>query len=139
MDNNQSSMDSQQPQLTSIEDSRQLPATTDGMAVNITNHNHIQSGSTQNIYHNCNVNIPAPARADPKGLPNDQSSQSDEEEVDSNIEFDDCHRVILPQAMFAKFSGKKGNNDGDSGEKKKNSGEKEKNQPSKAQLNAAEQ
>ena len=107
MDNNRSSMDSQQSQLTSIEDSRQLPATTDGMAVNITNHNHIHSGSTQNIYHNCKVNNHAPAQAVPTGLPNDQSSQSDEKEVDSNIEFDDCHCVILPQAMFAKFSGKK--------------------------------
>ena len=107
MDNNRSSMDSQQSQLTSTEDLRQLPATTDDMAINITNNNHIYSGSTQNIYHNCKLNNLAPAPAVPTGSPNDQSSQPAEEEVNSNIEFDDCHRVILPQAMFAKFSEKK--------------------------------
>jgi len=144
MDNNGSSMDSQQSQLTSTEDLQQLPATTDAMAVNISNHiqrggsqqyNHTHSGSTQNIYNNCNVNNHSPAAAAPTGLQSNPSSQLAEEVVNSNIEFDDCHRVILPQAMFAKFSEKKDDKKDDNND----SVEKKKNQPSKAQLKVADE
>ena len=130
MDNNRSPMDSQQPQLTSTEDSQ--PSTTDDMACTI-NNNILHSGATQHFYHSCHVTNVAPAAAVPTGLPNDPSSQPAEEEGHADIEYDDYQRVYLPQAMFATFSEKKGNNnDGGSGEKKKN-------QPSKAQLKVAEE
>ena len=123
-------MDSQQPQLTSTEDSQPQPSTTDDMAGTI--NNNIHPGATQHFYHSCHVTNAAPAAAVPTGLPNDPSSQP-AEEGNADIEYDDYQRVYLPQAMFATFSEKKGNNnDGGSGEKKKN-------QPSKGQLKVAEE
>ena len=53
MDNNRSPMDSQQPQLTSTEDSQ--PSTTDDMAGTI--NNNIHSGATQHFYHSCHVTL----------------------------------------------------------------------------------
>lgn len=139
-------MDSQQPQLTTTEDSQ--PSITNDMAGTINNNqsNKFQSGSNQHFhqshfYQSCNVTVApaaavitaAPAAAVPKGSPNDPSSQPAEEEGDADIEYDEHKRVYLPQAMFAAFSGKKGNNN-DGG-----SGEKMKNQPSKAHLKVAEE
>ena len=139
-------MDSQQPQLTTTEDSK--PSITTDMAGTINNNqsNKFQSGSNQHFhqshfYQSCNVTVApaaavitaAPAAAVPKGSPNDPSSQPAEEEGDADIEYDEHKRVYLPQAMFAAFSGKKGNNN-DGG-----SGEKMKNQPSKAHLKVAEE
>ena len=103
MDNNRSPMGSQQPQLTSTEDSQ--PSTTDDMAGTI--NNNIHSGATQHFYHSCHVTNVAPAAAVPTGLPNDPSSQPAEEEGHADIEYDDYQRVYLPQAMFATFSEKK--------------------------------
>jgi hypothetical protein len=139
-------MDSQQPQLTTTEDSQ--PSITNDMAGTINNNqsNKFQSGSNQHFhqshfYQSCNVTVApaaavitaAPAAAVPTGSPNDPSSQPAEEEGDADIEYDEHKRVYLPQAMFAAFSGKKGNNN-DGG-----SGEKMKNQPSKAHLKVAEE
>ena len=139
-------MDSQQPQLTTTEDSQ--PSITNDMAGSINNNqsNKFQSGSNQHFhqshfYQSCNVTVApaaavitaAPAAAVPTGSPNDPSSQPAEEEGDADIEYDEHKRVYLPQAMFAAFSGKKGNNN-DGG-----SGEKMKNQPSKAHLKVAEE
>ena len=103
MDNNRSPMDSQQPQLTSTEDSQ--PSTTDDMACTI--NNNIHSRATQHFYHSCHFTNAAPAAAVPTGLPNDPSSQPAEEKGHADIEYDDYQRVYLPQAMFATFSEKK--------------------------------
>lgn len=104
MDNNRSPMDSQQPQLTSTEDSQPQPSTTDDMAGTI--NNNIHPGATQHFYHSCHVTNAAPAAAVPTGFPNDPSSQP-AEEGNADIEYDDYQRVYLPQAMFATFSEKK--------------------------------
>jgi hypothetical protein len=77
-------MDSQQPQLTSTEDSQPQPSTTDDMAGTITN--NIHSGATQHFYHSCHGTNAAPAAAVPTGLPNDPSSQPAEEEGHADIE-----------------------------------------------------
>ena len=134
-------MDSQQPQLTTTEDSQ--PSITNDMAGSINNNqsNKFQHFHQSHFYQSCNVTVApaaavitaAPAAAVPKGSPNDPSSQPAEEEGDADIEYDEHKRVYLPQAMFAAFSGKKGNNN-DGG-----SGEKMKNQPSKAHLKVAEE
>jgi hypothetical protein len=61
-------MDSQQPQLTSIEHSQQQPSTTNDMAGTI--NNYIHPGATQHFYHSCHVSVTsnaAPAAAVPTG------------------------------------------------------------------------
>ena len=60
-------MDSQQPQLTSTEDSQLQPSTTDDMAGTITINNYIHPGATQHFYHSCHVTNAAPAAAVPTG------------------------------------------------------------------------
>jgi hypothetical protein len=72
--------------------------------------NNIHSGATQHFYHSCYVTNVAPAAAVPTGLPNDPSYQPAEEDGHADIGYDDYQHVYLPQAMFATFSEKKGNN-----------------------------
>jgi hypothetical protein len=99
-------MDSQQPQLTSTEDSQ--PSKTDEMTG--TNYNNfIHLGATQHfsVYNSCYVTNATTAAAFPTGSPHEPSSQPAEEEGHADIEYDDYQRVYLPQAMFTTFSEKK--------------------------------
>lgn len=131
--------------MNSQQDSQPQPSTTNEMASS--GNNYMNPGATQHFHHGtqhfnngtqhfyngcCATNANASAAAVPTCSPNEPSSQP-AEEGNSDVEYDDYQRVYLPQAMFATFSERKGNNsDGDSGDRKKN-------QPSKAQLKVAEE